>query len=438
MLPRITLQSRAGRLATFSLLYLSEGIPFGFSAIALVTFLRKGGVGLAEIGFFTAWLYGPWSFKWAWAPLVDLIRIERFGARRAWIAAAQTMMILTLGLVLVINPGTNLFLLTLLIAIHNVFAATQDVAIDALAVSVLPEHERGTANGFMFGASYLGQAVGGSGALYLAGAVGFDWSYALVLGALAMILVFVTLRIDEPRMAVEEAVRRTGNLLADFAARIAVFLHDLRDGLFRSGRGPALGVLFALLPPGTVALGLALGSTMQVDLGMTEAQIANLTLFTTVVAALGCVAGGWISDRLGHRRMLAVWYALTAIPTFYLAGQFTGPGMEGITLGKSYAVAITYNVTSGLVAGTNLALFMGLTSIRVAATQFTGYMAMRNVVYAYSAGWQGQFAAVHGYASVLLIEIILLIGPLALLPFLTPSTRQVEEGEGPIGQETTG
>ena len=41
------------------------------------------------------------------------------------------------------------------------------MAIDALAVRVLPENERGIANGFMFGASYLGQAVGGSGALLL-------------------------------------------------------------------------------------------------------------------------------------------------------------------------------------------------------------------------------------------------------------------------------
>ncbi len=423
MLPRNALQSRMGRLVAFSLLYLSEGIPFGFSAIALVTFLRREGVGLAEIGFFTAWLYGPWSFKWAWAPLVDLIRIERFGARRFWIAAAQIMMIFTLGLVLVVDPGADLILLTLLIAIHNVFAATQDVAIDALAVSVLPESERGTANGFMFGASYLGQAIGGSGALYIASAYGFKWSYALVLGSLAMILFFVTLRIDEPQSVIEKAARSTGGFVATFFKRLKVFAKDLWVGLFRSGKGPAFGVVFALVPPGTVAMGLALGSTMQVDLGMTETQIANLTLLTTVTAAFGCVAGGWISDRFGHRRMLALWYALTAIPALWLALQLTGTGMEGISFRLFCTILVFYNFTSGLVAGTNLALFMGLTSSRVAATQFTGYMAMRNVVYAYSATWQGKMAANSGYAAVLLLEAALVIVPILLLPLLTPSPR---------------
>ena len=44
------LETRLGRLLVFSLLYLSEGIPWGFSAIALVTYLRRQGVGVGEIG----------------------------------------------------------------------------------------------------------------------------------------------------------------------------------------------------------------------------------------------------------------------------------------------------------------------------------------------------------------------------------------------------
>ena len=37
------------------------------------------------------------------------------------------------------------------------FGATQDIAIDALAVNTLPENERATANGFMFAGAYVGQ-----------------------------------------------------------------------------------------------------------------------------------------------------------------------------------------------------------------------------------------------------------------------------------------
>ena len=63
------------------------------------------------------------------------------------------------------RPSSRLF--TLIILLHNAFGATQDVAIDALAVSVLPEDERGSANGFMFAGASIGQTIGGSGVLFL-------------------------------------------------------------------------------------------------------------------------------------------------------------------------------------------------------------------------------------------------------------------------------
>jgi len=163
---------------------------------------------------------------------------------------------------------------------------------------------------------------------------------------------------------------------------------------------------------------------MQVDLGMTDNQIATLNLYTSIVAAVGCVVGGWVSDRLGHRKMLAVWYALTTLPTFYLSGQFTGAsGVEGVTIDSYFRVAIAYNFMSGLVQGTALAVFMGLTSPLVAGTQFTGYMALKNFVYSYSSIWQGKYADVAGYAATLRLDAIIGFLPILVLPFLVPSTR---------------
>ena len=48
-----------------------------------------------------------------------------------------------------------------------------DEAIDALAVNVLKEDERGLANGLMFGGAYLGKTIGGAGVLFLTPYVGF-------------------------------------------------------------------------------------------------------------------------------------------------------------------------------------------------------------------------------------------------------------------------
>jgi MFS family permease len=420
------LETKGGRLTAFSLLYLSEGIPFGFSAIALVAYLRQSGVGLTEIGLFTGSLYLPWSFKWAWGPLVDLVKPQRFGPRRFWIVISQIMMIVTLGVVMWFDPGANLPLLTGLIVIHNVFASLQDVAIDALAVEVLPEHERGVANGFMFGASYLGQTIGGSGALWMSAKFGFAATYPFVCGMLALILFFVTLRLNEPRAAIVEAGKEVlhgaGDVLRALSLRIRKYLGDLFRSFFRAGPGPLVGVIVGLMPIGAVALGLGLGSTMQVDLGMTEGQIANLNVWTTIAAAIGCVLGGWISDRVGHRRMLAVWYVMTTVPTFLLARQFTGmAGMEGVTIPFYWQVAIGYAFTSGLISGTSMAVYMGLTAPVVAGTQFTGYMALKNFVYSYSSAWQGRYADSHGYAKTLLLDGWIAFLPLLLFPFLLPS-----------------
>lgn len=416
------LRTKNGRLLTFSLLYLSEGIPFGFSAIALTTHLRMSGVGLTEIGILVGSLYIPWGFKWAWAPLIDLIKFRRFGTSRTWIAGAQIMMILTLGILVFLDLGDNLPLLIGLIAIHNVFAATQDVAIDALAIRVLPARERGIANGFMFGSSYLGQTIGGSGALFISGWLGFAAAFPFVLLALFFVLVFVTLRIEEEE---PDPVRPPATpVWTQVRIEIKNFFLELYQGFFKSGKGPVWGVGFALLPGGALVLGLGLGSTLQVDIGMTEHQIAVFTFWGTVISAAGCILGGWISDRIGHRKALGLWYALTVFPTLYLALQFTGStGTAGITITIFIIASLSYSFTSGLVQGTRTAVFMGLTNPKVGGTQFTGYMALNNLVYSYSSFWQGRFADTHGYAGTMFLDSAIVIIPLLILPLLVPSTR---------------
>jgi PAT family beta-lactamase induction signal transducer AmpG len=46
-----SLASRNGRLAAFFALYMTEGIPLGFTATAIATQMRRQGLGPAEIGW---------------------------------------------------------------------------------------------------------------------------------------------------------------------------------------------------------------------------------------------------------------------------------------------------------------------------------------------------------------------------------------------------
>ena len=83
------LDTRNGRLAAFFLLYVTEGIPLGFTAVAIATQMRRQGLGPAAIGVFVAGLYLPWAFKWLAGPIVDTVTSRRFGPRRTWIVGGQ-------------------------------------------------------------------------------------------------------------------------------------------------------------------------------------------------------------------------------------------------------------------------------------------------------------------------------------------------------------
>ena len=152
------LATRNGRFAAFFLLYVTEGIPQGFTATAVAAQMRRQGVSAQEIGLFVGSLYLPWAWKWSVAPLVDLVSVRRFGARRFWILLCQLAMIATLLLSMSVDFATQLQMFTSIILIHNCFGATQDVAIDALACDVLSEHERGMANGVMFSGAFSTEA----------------------------------------------------------------------------------------------------------------------------------------------------------------------------------------------------------------------------------------------------------------------------------------
>jgi len=426
------LSSRWGRLAAFFLLYLTEGIPLGFTATAIATQMRRQGLGPAEIGAFVGSLYLPWAFKWVVGPFVDTFSSDRFGRRRTWIVLAQCLMVISLMVALPVHFTTELKLFTMIILIHNAFGATQDVAIDALAVNVLRDDERGLANGLMFSGAYLGQAVGGSGVLFLAPLLGFSNTYFFVAAMILAVTVTVVLPMREP--AGPPRPPRQGSAASAALREVGQFMGDAWKA-FTGSRAAWVGVFQALLPPGAFALGLALQSNLAVELGLDDARVALLNLWSTVASAVGCVVGGMISDRFGRRRSLAVFVFCTTLPTFYLAWVMHQHGwimpvpanapnrpVPAPALVQVFWLAvIVYSVFQGLYYGTRAALFMDITTKRVAATQFTAYMAMQNLVIWYTANWQGWLVERWGYPRTLVVDCLFGMLGIGLLPLMTPS-----------------
>jgi PAT family beta-lactamase induction signal transducer AmpG len=410
------LDTRNGRFLTFGLLYVSEGIPYGFTSVAMVAFMRQHGIGLDVIGAFSAALFLPWAFKWAWAPLIDLIRLDRWGGRRAWIVACTSMMLLTLLVVGNIDAEQHLQWLLAAVIVHNVFCATQDVAIDSLAVSTLQLDERARGNGFMFAGQYFGIMLGGGAAVFVTGLVGFHGALGYVATLSALNLVFVLLFVHDPH--VRPAAPREADFARKLVAHLVSFVKEVYASFWKSGRGPILGTAFALLPCGAMALAYAILATIQVDYGLDEGQIARLQISNTIASAIGCLLGGFIGDRFGARRAVAAGYLLTSLVTFGLASQISQAGLTAVSPGFFHASIIAHGLFFGVAYGSRSAIYMGMTNPAVAATQFTAFMGMCNLAVSIGNYWQGMVAERMGYAQALYLDAAIALLVIGLIPFL--------------------
>lgn len=405
------LRSRAGRFSAFTCLYVAEGVVIGFTQIALVAFLRQGGFSLEQIGSFIAAVLLPWSFKWAWAPLIDLMKPTRLGGRRVWLLATTALMAVSLSLLALVDVAESYRTVFSLVLVTNVLGATLDITIDALAVSTLEPDEVGRGNGLMFGGLYLGVAVGGGGSLYVSSAYGLSVACAHASLWMAGAFLFTLMLVRDP-----DASRAPQNV-APLGAFIA-FNRRLFDSFFRSGSGPAVGLLFALMPCGAMALTYAILGTIQVDYGLEQAQIAQLAVYKTILGGLGSVVGGWLGDRFGPRRMLALFFVLTTAPTLFLASQIATVGLEAVPIESFYGAILVHGFTFGMGFGLRPGLFMRLTDPKVGATQFTALMAMGNLAISIGNYWQGWVAQRFDYATVLFLDAAVVVVPLVLLPFV--------------------
>ena len=146
------------RYATGAMMYFAQGIPHGLLAIAIPAWLASLGIGAAEIGSYLAVIMLPWAFKLVTGPFMDRYEFLPMGRRRPWVLAAQLGLSLSLlALMLVERPAEQVGLLMLIGVLINIFAATQDVAVDGMSIDLgTPTREQGRLNAFMS----FGKAVG--------------------------------------------------------------------------------------------------------------------------------------------------------------------------------------------------------------------------------------------------------------------------------------
>ncbi|MGW8321119.1 MAG: hypothetical protein ACWGSD_06160, partial [Thermodesulfobacteriota bacterium] len=115
------------RLTTLFLLYVVQGLPYGFFISVLPLYLRQAGWSRTAIGFYSL-LVLPWILKPLWAPLVDRFSWTALGRRKSWIlpcVIGSAVLALLLG-PQEPQPAGALTCLLLIVLGINLVAATQD------------------------------------------------------------------------------------------------------------------------------------------------------------------------------------------------------------------------------------------------------------------------------------------------------------------------
>lgn len=142
-------------VAILLFLYILQGIPLGLGA-AIPLILTNANVSYKEQAEFS-FAYWPFSIKLLWAPIVDSLFISKFGRRKTWLVPVQYLIGITM-LILAKNvdyylggegsdSGTpDVFTLTCMFFFLNFLAATQDIAVDGWALTMLQRHNVGYAS----------------------------------------------------------------------------------------------------------------------------------------------------------------------------------------------------------------------------------------------------------------------------------------------------
>ncbi|MCP5144962.1 MAG: MFS transporter [Gammaproteobacteria bacterium] len=365
------------RFFSFTVFYVAQGLPFGLANIAIPAYLAEQGVAPAAIAGFITVAALPWLYKGLAGPVMDRFTLLAMGRRRPWVILSQAALVLTASVFVFFPDGlSNVPLLTALFFLLNSFSAVQDVAVDGMAIDVLPPEEHGHANAFMA----FGQVLGISGSAAIGGVLVKSFG---MLGIALMLLIGFGLILT---WAVAVREREGEKLLpwtegAPTARSLSLQPHSLLEIV-----GDLLKVL--LLPASLLLAMVSFLFRFADGLWVTVAPVIVVqqqgflsevysrwtALAGLIAATVGLLLGHFI-DRKGVKTFYIgalLLYALLAVVVGSVESAWSSPRF---LLAICFVQAFIYQA----VFISFIAIHMKLCWVKVSATQFALYMTWINV-----------------------------------------------------------
>ncbi|MEJ2103207.1 MAG: MFS transporter [Ignavibacteriaceae bacterium] len=335
------------------------------------------------------------------------------GRRRPWVLFGQLGLSLAFfSMALILNPLDNLYLLMLAGFIVSFFEVTQDIAVDGMAIDILPVDQQARANGLMWGSKTLGISGAVATGSWIMNEYGYFYaviSFSLIVSLIIIIPLLLRERPGEkllpwtngkPSESAEKIQLHSWKKIFKSLVKVFFLPVSFMMGIAAFSFSMGKGLIDTLLPVFTVQ-----------GLGWLDTHYSQIFATANLISGiLGMIVGGFLIDYFGKVKMISI-YLLTLI---ILMGFIIG-----------FYILITFSTIAIFASA------MQLCWKRVAATQFTLYMAISNLGLAAGAAIMGQLKLVLDWEYVILSYIVFAIIMLVLLRFINFEKHQtrVEELE---------
>ncbi len=299
----------------------SAGLPILLIFSTLSVWLREAGVVRSAVTFFS-WAALGYSFKFLWAPLVDLLPLpvltKLLGRRRAWMFLAQLCMIAAVIWMSSVDPASGAAYLTIMACAAVMLgfsSATQDIVIDAYRIECADESLQALLASMYIAGYRGGMLVAGAGSLFLAGYLGtsidlYDYkSWQITYLSMAGVMccgVVTTLVISEPRRGSASTSERYKYTVFEYFKFVALFLVS----------AAAFASTFFFSGSLVAEIKLAL-SALPFTGGAGGSFLVELLRFISAIMMAGLVAVIMVQLRLVNRSMVRETY-LEPIRDFFV------------------------------------------------------------------------------------------------------------------------
>ncbi len=395
-------------LAIVAGLYLIEGFPMGVFRLLLPAWWVEAGMSTASIGVASG--FGlAWSLKVFWSPLV-----QWSGGYRRWISGALLVMAAVLFFLPATDPTTST-VMWIAVGAFCLASATQDIAIDAATIGIVPRGSEGPANAMRVGAYRLAMTIFGTGALFLPGYLGWDASLRAV-GVAPLLMAGAVWLIPAGR----DQGRHRANPGQSLASWLAQAFATWRS---RRGLWSAVGFLL-LFRLSDFGLGPML-IPFQYEAGLSREAIGVLGGLVGGVALLaGATAGGAVVSARGIGPAL-LWTGILAVASnlLYASAALPGMGVKAV-----YVASVVESLTGGMVTAAFMSFLMRICEREWAAVQYATLTAIYPLFGQLLGMGSGFMAEFLGFAGYFALTAVFTLPAFAFLPTVR---RWIEESAPP-------